>query len=104
MYTIGHLYHPTYHIPHTTYHIPHTTYHIPHTKVYSIGRTWSWPVMYFNYFASKIRIKKLIKQVWGALRANSKLGLCYTPYHTTYHIPHTPYIPHTTYHIPRCIA
>ena len=21
------------------------TYHIPHTKVYSIDRTWSWPVM-----------------------------------------------------------
>merc|ERR1712089_61463 len=37
--------HTTYHIPHTTYHIPHTTYHIPHTKVYSIDRTWSWPVM-----------------------------------------------------------
>ena len=33
--------------------------------------------------------KKIRKQVWGALRANSKLGLCYTPYHTTYHIPHT---------------
>merc|ERR1712089_59311 len=41
------------------------------------------------------------EQVWGALRANSKLGLCHTPYHTTYHIPHTIYhIPHTTYHIP----
>merc|ERR1712041_9367 len=73
MYTIGHILHTTYHIPHTTYHIPHTTYyiphttyhiphttyhiphttyHIPHTKVYSIGRTWSWPVMYFNYFTS----------------------------------------------------
>ena len=25
--------------------------------------------------------KKIRKQVWGALRANSKLGLCYTPWY-----------------------
>merc|ERR1712041_39979 len=49
-----HIPHTTYHIPHTTYHVPRATCHIPHTKVYSIGRTWSWPVMYFNYFASKL--------------------------------------------------
>ena len=45
MWYVAYGIHTTYHIPHTTYHIPHTTYHIPHTKVYSIGRTWSWPVM-----------------------------------------------------------
>ena len=47
-YTLG-IYIPHTHTIHIYIYIPHTTYHIhiyiPHTKVYSIGPTWSWPVM-----------------------------------------------------------
>ena len=47
-YTLG-IYIPHTHTIHIYIYIPHTTYHIhiyiPHTKVYSIDRTWSWPVM-----------------------------------------------------------
>ena len=35
---------------------------------------------------------KDMKQVWGALQANSKLGLCYTPCILTLIYGYTPYI------------
>ena len=48
---------------------------------------------HFQYYPSwDVRMIQYEKQVWGALRANSKFGLCHTPCILTLIYGYTPYI------------